>query len=171
MKNDPQVYARFRPNRLILRKMNFEESIKSTDEEHSVAALDFACFLLRYNRGLDYQDFSNDFEVHNRIKRAEIFSCWADIESLANFHESLHDEFEKHRTTASGAFQEIYQYVEKSKDDLRMEFQLGRGGAVPSYAAGDKIGSPLSNHLNAPLIVKDDRSGKLHLEQTLQNIV
>ena len=54
LKNDPQVYARFRPNRIILRKMNVAQLIISSDEKESDLALDFSSFLLRYNRVLDY---------------------------------------------------------------------------------------------------------------------
>jgi|TARA_B110000285_G_C14890947_1_gene498528 hypothetical protein len=104
LKNDPQVYARFRPNRIILRKMNIAQLIISSDEKESDLALDFSSFLLRYNRVLDYQDFSDDLNIQNKIKRAETFRSWADIEDLAHGFESLSSNFEGHRTTAANAF-------------------------------------------------------------------
>jgi hypothetical protein len=70
--------------------------------------LDFASFLLRYNRELDYADFSEDLVVQAKIKRAEIFRAWADIEDLAHGFENLSSNFESHRTTAANAFQELY---------------------------------------------------------------
>jgi len=54
------------------------------DEATSDAALDFTSFLLRYNRDLDYSDFSEDQGIVKKIRRAETFRTWADIEDLAN---------------------------------------------------------------------------------------
>ena len=104
LKNDPQVYARFRPNRIILRKMNIANLIISSEETESDLALDFSSFLLRYNRELDYQDFSDDLNIQNKIKRAETFRSWADIEDLAHGFENLSTNFDQHRTTAANAF-------------------------------------------------------------------
>ena len=104
LKNDPQVYARFKPNRIILRKMDIAHYIQSTVEVDSDLALDFSSFLLRYNRDLDYADFSDDLNVQGRIKRAETFRSWADIEDLAHGFENMSTNFESHRTTAANAF-------------------------------------------------------------------
>ena len=82
-------------------------------------ALNFTSFLLRYNRDLDYSDFSDDIDVQNKIKRAETFRSWADIEDLANGFSELSAHFKQHRNTAANAFQELYQYVEKSKTELK----------------------------------------------------
>jgi hypothetical protein len=60
---DSQVYARFKPNKLIIRKMNISSNITSNEEEEATLALDFASFLLRYHRDLDYSDFSDDLFV------------------------------------------------------------------------------------------------------------
>ena len=89
LKNDPQVYSRFKPNRVILRKMNIEYYVASGTEADSDLALDFSSFLLRYNRDLDYEDFSDDYNIKNRIKRAETFRSWADIEDLAHGFENM----------------------------------------------------------------------------------
>ena len=62
---------------------------EASREEDSDLALDFASFLLRYHRDLDYQDFSDDPIVTHKIKRAETYRSWADIEDLANGFESL----------------------------------------------------------------------------------
>lgn len=84
--------------------MDVAYSIISTNPKQSDLALDFACFLLRYNRDLDYPDFSDDLVVCNKIKRAEIFRAWADIEDLAHGFENLSSNFDSHRTTAANAF-------------------------------------------------------------------
>ena len=109
------MYARFKPNNVILRKMDIAYTVLSPNQKQCDLALDFASFLLRYNRDLDYTDFSDDVVVHNKIKRAEIFRAWADIEDLAHGFENLSTNFENHRTTAANAFQELYQYIEKQK--------------------------------------------------------
>ena len=80
----------------------------SDKQNISDLALDFSSFLLRYNRELDYSDFSDDPSVQNKIRRAEIFRSWADIEDLAHGFETLNANFESHRTTAANAFQELY---------------------------------------------------------------
>ena len=80
--------------------------------------LDFASFLLRYHRELDYADFTDDVPVVQKIKRAETYRSWADIEDLANGFEALQGNVEQHQTTAANAFQELYNYIEKSKKEL-----------------------------------------------------
>jgi len=90
----------------------------ASDDYESDLALDFSSFLLRYNRELDYQAFSDDLNIQNKIKRAETFRSWADIEDLAHGFENLSSNFETHRTTAANAFQELYQYVEKTKKEI-----------------------------------------------------
>ena len=105
--------------------MNIASSIVSSDEAESDLALDFSSFLLRYNRDLDYQDFSDDLNIQNKIKRAETFRSWADIEDLAHGFENLSSNFESHRTTAANAFNELSQYIEKTKNELK-----GVGGDI-----------------------------------------
>ena len=80
--------------------------------------LDFASFLLRYHRDLDYADFSDDPLVTHKIKRAETYRSWADIEDLANGFESISTNIEQHQITAANAFQELYNYIEKTKKEL-----------------------------------------------------
>ena len=77
--------------------------------------MDFCTFLLRYHKDIDYDDFSNDAKVCSKIRRAEIYRSWADIEDLANGYETLNSNFEKHRNVSSNAFQELVKLVEKVK--------------------------------------------------------
>ena len=84
--------------------MDIAYIINSGAPKESDLALDFASFLLRYNKELDYPDFSDSVEVHNRIRRAEVYRSWADIEDLAHGLESLSTNFEAHRSTAANAF-------------------------------------------------------------------
>ena len=104
LKNDSQVYARFKPNKIIIRKMNIASIINAQKEEDSDLALDFSSFLLRYHRELDYADFADDPLIGQKIKRAETYRAWADIEDLANGFESLQTNIEQHQTTAANAF-------------------------------------------------------------------
>lgn len=76
--------------------MNITSIILASREEDSDLALDFASFLLRYHRDLDYPDFSDEPLVINKIKRAETFRSWADIEDLANGFENLQTNIEQH---------------------------------------------------------------------------
>jgi hypothetical protein len=68
---------------------------------------------------LDYADFSDDENVKNRIRRAEMFRSWADIEDLANGYEEVSSGLKSHRSTAASAFQELYEYIEKTKSELK----------------------------------------------------
>ena len=115
--------------------MNIAQLIISSDEKESDLALDFSSFLLRYNRVLDYNDFSDDLNIQNKIKRAETFRSWADIEDLAHGFENLSTNFEGHRTTAANAFQELYQYIEKTKKELKSSGL----GAISDGVGGDTI--------------------------------
>jgi hypothetical protein len=84
--------------------MDIAYTVMSPNIKQSELALDFASFLLRYNRELDYTDFADDVIIQNKVKRAEVFRAWADIEDLAHGFENLSSNFENHRTTAANAF-------------------------------------------------------------------
>jgi hypothetical protein len=101
--------------------MNIASIINAQKEEDSDLALDFSSFLLRYHRDLDYADFADDPLIGQKIKRAETYRAWADIEDLANGFESLQTNIEQHQTTAANAFQELYNYMEKTKKEINLK--------------------------------------------------
>eukprot|EP00347_Sterkiella_histriomuscorum_P008751 403343892 len=117
LKNDPKVFKRFKPNKVIIKNMNMSTYVLSQNFKDQELALDFCAFLLRYHKDIDYSDFSDDQFVVNKIRRAEIYRSWADIEDLANGYETINANFEKHRTVTSNAFQEIVKLVEKVKGE------------------------------------------------------
>ena len=82
--------------------------------------LDFATFLLRYYRNVSYSTFSADETIQNRIKRAETYRAWADIEDLAHGYEKLTQNFTTHQKTVSAAFREVNNYIEKLRTDVQM---------------------------------------------------
>jgi len=57
---DASVFAKFKPSKPLLRKMNLAQHIMSTSIQESELSLDLCSFLLRYHRGLDYGDFSDN---------------------------------------------------------------------------------------------------------------
>lgn len=114
---DPKVFKRFKPNKMIVKNMNMQPYILSNNYKDTELALDFCSFLLRYHKDIDYNDFSEDQYVVQKIRRAEIYRSWADIEDLANGYETLNSNFEKHRAVTSNAFQEIVKLVEKVKGE------------------------------------------------------
>jgi len=126
LKNDPQVYCRFKPDKSILIRMNLEVYIESQDKDERNLALNFTSFLLRYHQDLKYDDFSNDEEVVKKIKRAEMYRNWVDIEDLANGYETL----QKNKETSSQAFQEILALVEGVKDELNDKINQNRNQIV-----------------------------------------
>jgi len=81
--------------------------------------LDFASFLLRYHRTLNYNEFSDDQNIVSRIKRAETFRAWADIEDLALGYERLLDSFNTHQKTASAAFRELRTYCDSIRTECK----------------------------------------------------
>ena len=87
--------------------MNLEKVIESSNIKESDQALDFASFLLRYHRNLLYEEFSDNPTTVSRIKRAETFRAWADIEDLALGYERLMNNLNNHQKTASSAFKEL----------------------------------------------------------------
>jgi hypothetical protein len=114
---DPKVFKRFKPNKVIIKNMNMTAYVLSQNFKDQELALDFCAFLLRYHKDIDYSDFSDDQFVVNKIRRAEIYRSWADIEDLANGYETINSNFEKHRSVTSNAFQEIVKLVEKVKSE------------------------------------------------------
>lgn len=89
---------------MIVKNMNMGTYILSNIYKDQELSLDFCSFLLRYHKDIDYQDFSDDELVISKIRRAEIYRSWADIEDLANGYETLNGNFEKHRNVTSNAF-------------------------------------------------------------------
>ena len=84
--------------------MNLASYIMSSNPKEVDLALDFCAFLLRYHRDIDYTDFSEDQYASGKIRRAEVYRAWADIEDLANGYETINANFEKHRGVTSNAF-------------------------------------------------------------------
>jgi hypothetical protein len=59
----------------------------------SELGLDISCFLLRYHKDLDYYDFSDDVQIIQKIRRAEMYRNWTDIEDLAGTTETIGNNF------------------------------------------------------------------------------
>ena len=59
LRHDPNLFARLKPNRVILRKMDLDRHFKS-DQADREASLELASFLLRYHQDIDYMDFTDD---------------------------------------------------------------------------------------------------------------
>ena len=117
LKNDQKVFNRFKVNRLIVRKMKLVEYMFSQSQEVADMALDFSSFLLRYNRELDYQDFADDQTIIAKIKKAETYRTWADIEDLANTLSALQGQVTETQLNVQNAMQEMHQGLEKFKKD------------------------------------------------------
>lgn len=82
---------------------------------------------MRYHRDLDYSDFSEDDELIAKVKRAESYRAWADIEDVANGLEALATNFTSHQTTAASAFTELFNHIEKFKKDFMFKVtEVGR---------------------------------------------
>lgn len=140
--------------------------------------------MLRYNRDLGYEDFSDDLSVQNKLKRAETFRLWADIEDLASGFSNIHANFEQHRMTAANAFQELYQYIEKTKKELNGQVAGSAGAGVEVDITLLKRIERLESRMNLeeehsevrtytknehlePRIVKDQLTNQVNVEDSL----
>lgn len=111
------MFKRFKPSKQIIRRLNLDRIIQSSHSKDSDQALDFASFLLRYHRNLYYEEFSDEQAVVSKIKRAETFRAWADIEDLALGYERLMNSFHSHQKTAAAAFKELRTYCDTLKNE------------------------------------------------------
>lgn len=114
---------------------------------------------------MEYTDFSDDLNVQSKIRRAETFRSWADIEDLAHGFESLSGNFESHRTTAANAFQELYQYVEKKTNEIKEE--MAKNPPARQAEASRAVSRLDSPGGSKPRIIKDSVTDQIKLEDTL----
>ena len=98
-------------------RLNKILTVIASNQEIADLALDFSSFLLRYNRELDYIDFSDDQAIIVKIKKAETYRTWADIEDLANSLSTLQSQFAEQQAAVQNGMQEMFQQVEKFKKD------------------------------------------------------
>jgi hypothetical protein len=122
LKNDPQVYARFKPDKTILMRINLDPFVNSQLNDERNLALNFTSFLLRYHQDLDYTDFSEDDDVIRQIKRAEMYRNWVDIEDLATGYETL----QKTNSSSGKAFQEILALIDNVKEEANKNASLNQ---------------------------------------------
>jgi hypothetical protein len=66
---------------------------------------------------LDYQDFSDDAGIIQKIKKAETYRTWADIEDLANTLSTLQTQFQEQQANVQHGMQEMFAAVDKFKKD------------------------------------------------------
>jgi len=62
------------PNRPLLRKMDLESKVMSSDPDTVKSALELTQFFVKFYRKLDYNDFSDNPFCVNRIRRFIEFS-------------------------------------------------------------------------------------------------
>ncbi|CDW73709.1 UNKNOWN [Stylonychia lemnae] len=108
-------------------------SIIAENQELNDICLDFISFLLRYNKDLDYTDFSDDPNIISKIKRAELFRTWSDVEDLANqmaeIQMNLSGQQVKQlfsimfQNTISSSIQELFQKYEQMKREEQLKKQ------------------------------------------------
>ena len=106
-----------------MRRLNLDAIIGSDRVRESDLGLDFATFILRYYRTVSYDTFSTDEVIQNKIKRAEIYRAWADIEDLAHGFEAMSGNFTAHQKTVSKAFGEVHGQIEQFKQEMQQNQQ------------------------------------------------
>ena len=117
LKNDVVVFERFKPNKLLLRKLKFEQYLINNLQENKEDIFDFICFLLRYYQHLDYEDFSDIDIIKQKIRRAEMHRSWIDVEDMVMKFTDLEKEFRKNQNLTTSSIGEIFSYCDKIKTD------------------------------------------------------
>ena len=135
------MFAKFKPSKPLLRKMNLAQHIMAAGPESEVA-LDLCSFLLRYHRALDYGDFSDNPYCVQRLRRYEDFKCWSEIEDVALLAETNTKEMLAFKQSNEAALQEILQHLERMVREYatKEELEATRQPLRPSLlgqAAGD----------------------------------
>jgi len=135
LRNDANVFSRFKPHKPLMRKMNLAVHIMgrflfilAQNDNESELALEFCNFLLRYHRDLDYGDFSDNPYVVQKLRRYEDFKCWAELEELQQLQDQSGNKLDKFKSTNEQAMQEILQHMERiareyqTKEEIAKEF-------------------------------------------------
>lgn len=142
---DASVFAKFKPSKPLLRKMNLAQHIMSTTSiQESELALDLCSFLLRYHRGLDYGDFSDNPYCVQRLRRYEDFKCWSEIEDIALLAETNAKDMLSFKQNNESALQEILQHLERIVREYVTKDEMD------SYVGSQKqLGNQMRNQLQS----------------------
>ncbi|CAI2385199.1 unnamed protein product [Moneuplotes crassus] len=116
LKNDNLLLTKFKPNSLILKKMNFDFWIQRP--EFSKGAIDLVTFLLRFYTSIDYESFSDKTDIINLLKRSEMLKCWTDLEDLATGVDSFHKKSEETLTSHSKYISTLNKKIDKNTKNL-----------------------------------------------------
>lgn len=90
LRNDTNLRSKFKPNSLILKKMNFDYWLSTP--EYTRSAVELITFLLRNYRDLDYESFSDKIDIVNLLRRSEMLKCWEDLETLGLTFDEFHSK-------------------------------------------------------------------------------
>ena len=105
LRYDEAVFQIFRPNKPLLRKMNLQDHLMSTNPTEVETTLELAQFLLRYHRGVDYGDFSDNPYVVQRIRRYHDYKIWFEIEEVSGSTQELNGTYHDFKTVTQKALQ------------------------------------------------------------------
>ena len=110
---DPRMFSRFRPTATTIRKMRLDYFLGSQVQKTADLGLDFSCFLLRYNKELSHGDFIDDVHIQNKLRRAESFRMWVDLEDVAVSQESIQKTLRDLKAYSAGAVKELSNRIEE----------------------------------------------------------
>eukprot|EP00831_Metopus_contortus_P039604 TRINITY_DN31026_c0_g1_i1.p1 TRINITY_DN31026_c0_g1~~TRINITY_DN31026_c0_g1_i1.p1 ORF type:complete len:323 (+),score=46.04 TRINITY_DN31026_c0_g1_i1:195-1163(+) len=111
LKGDDKVFSRFSPNKEALNRLGLDKYF-TQDEE---VAFDFACFLLRYYKDIEYSDLCATPRMVQKVKKAELQRTWVDIDNLAVNQEQIIKVAQENQDLTSRAFAELYAHVDELK--------------------------------------------------------
>jgi len=89
LRNDQSVFNMLKPNKPLLRKINLDKYILSSQPSEAAVGLELSSFLLRYHSDIDYNDFSDDPAAVKKLRRYEGVKYAAELEQLTKIVEDI----------------------------------------------------------------------------------
>ncbi|CAI2387155.1 unnamed protein product [Moneuplotes crassus] len=108
------------------KQCKIEKFLASKDVTEVNLALDFCSNVLKNNPEVEYTDFTKEQVLLDRIKRGESSRQWAEIDDLGTTQDELSKAFEEHGKTVGSAFQELYNHIEKVKEQLSEDIKRNK---------------------------------------------
>jgi hypothetical protein len=115
IRNDQNVFSRFKPSISNIKKINIAQFLSSSDYNLESLALDFCCFIMRSYPDADYSLFSTEENHIAKIRKAEIRRTWVDIEDLAKSQEAITKVLYQFQQSTTNAYSQMMTAIEEEK--------------------------------------------------------
>lgn len=120
LKKIPVIFDTFKPNKDLLKQLNFKRILSSP---HSEIVYDLMIFVMRYYSDVDYEDFDLGTRLKDTLVKEEKKRVWLTLDHVLIKLDTFLEEFKNRNTLTAKALGEIFAYIEglkKSVNDSRM---------------------------------------------------